>query len=479
MREDALYLGLDQGGSSSKALLLEGNGQVYWQDMVAVNTIHRPEPDGEAVEHDPQEILESLFQLVRAAKRSAAGKEILGCGLSLQRSGVLAWQGGDKDLGATLCNIRTWRDSRNKNSIENLKIDTDNVKAISGLPLAYHFAASKIAELQKLYPTARVGTMDSWLINALGGRAEFWTEESHACRSQLYSLQDRAWSEDLCRIFNVDLKRRPQIQPSFGEFGNVAGIRISAILGDQQAALFGLDTRHPIINLGTLGQIIVPQSLRDFVVTDQGKSPRIVRGYNTGVSYSDGESGVAYQVEASINCCGSVLDQCAPKELAAELKYEDITDPKGVIFYPSLNTGSPDWTVGLSTWQEDLIAGTPKYNRALLENVAFWIALNLRNLKAEGVLAADTKFIYVLGGGSKSDYLVQAIASVSGMELRRLKEHQGSAFGAATGAFFAANNKFPELKLTEQYQAFNPIPGAILDRERTWNLLYAKAMGRG
>jgi glycerol kinase len=478
MQEDGLYLGLDQGGSSTKGLLLEGNGQVYWEDVVPISTISRAELDGESVEHDPREILESFRKLIIAAKKSAAGKEIKSCGLSLQRSGVLAWKGEGSDLGEPISNIRTWRDSRNKNYIENLKAHADKVKELSGLPLAYHFAASKIAELQKIYPAARVGTMDAWLINALGGRSEFLTEESHACRSQLYSLRERVWSEELCRVFDVDKNRLPQIKTTFSDFGAVCGIPISSILGDQQAALFGLNTSQPILNLGTLGQIIVPHSLRDLVVAPSKQYPRIVRGYNTGVTCSRGASEVDYQIEASINCCGSVLEQCAPKE-GSDFRYGDIPDQDGVVFYPSQNTGSPDWTVGLATRQEDLIVGTPKYNRALLENVAFWISLNFRNLRAEGVLEADTKFFYALGGGSQSDYLVQSIATVTGMEVRRLKQFHGSAYGAGIGAFFAENRVFPSLKLTEEYQSFTPHSGAILDRERTWNLLYAKAMGRG
>jgi len=461
MADKNLYLGIDQGGSSSKGVLLEENGQVYWEESIPIQTFSA---DG-AIEHDAEEIKESVRELIRLAKAAAGVHGIKSLGLSVQRSGVLAWESrksGESKSPKALTKVRTWRDSRTKDFIESLRDKEERIKKISGLPLTYHFAAAKIGILQKEFPNAQVGTLDSWLLASLCEQENFLTEESHAARTQLFGLQDRAWSLELCKIFGVDASRLAKVQYSSTKWGAIEGIPVTGVIGDQQAALFGLQVKEPIINVGTLGQIICNLNERT----------NFFKGYNTAITWSDEKGKVRYQLEASINCCGEILNLV--RDNTDEL--HEIKEAGGIYFFPGINTGSPDWRVDLMPTKEGANSETPLINRALLENVAFWFALNLRNLVKLGAIQSLLSPIYILGGGSNINYLVQAIATTSGFELRRLRQFHGSAYGAAALGFYGINGRFIEGALTESYDSFKPEPGEINLREKRWLELYTQAL---
>lgn len=461
MVDKNLYLGIDQGGSSSKGVLLEENGQVYWEGSIPIQTFSE---DG-IVEHDPIEIRDSVLELIAGAKSAAGFRQIKSIGLSIQRSGVLAWelksQRGAKSIKA-LTKVRTWRDSRTKDVIETLREKEEQIKNISGLPLTYHFAAAKLGFLQREFPESYVGTLDSWLLASLCDQPDFLTEESHAARTQLFGLKDRAWSAELCKLFGVELGRLAKVKYSVANWGYIEGIPVRGVIGDQQAALFGLQVTEPIINLGTLGQIIC----------NLDEHPQFLKGYNSAITWSDEKGKARYQLEASINCCGEILNLVAGQTEGLE----KIKEAGGVYFYPGTNTGSPDWRVDLVPTKEGADPETPLINRALLENVAFWVALNLRNLVKSGVMKSLSSPIYILGGGSNINYLVQAISSTSGSELRRLRHFHGSAYGAAALGFYATNRRFVSSTLTEEHDLFKPERGAINLREKRWLELYTQAL---
>ncbi len=458
------YLGIDQGGSSTKAVILDQNGQVIWSDLIEIQTLHGAGPTDIIFEHDSIEVLNSVSNLIKRAKQEVGAERIRALGFSIQRSGVLAWEaqtGNDNGKFKSLSNIRTWRDARNKVAIEKLRSSEDLIKSTSGLPLTYHFAALKIAEFQKDFPKAEVGTIDTWLLANLLSDNPYITEEGHAARSQLYSLKTRSWDSNLCKLFGVNASRLAQIKPSLSGFGSIHDIPLAAVLGDQQAALFGLNVDDPVLNLGTVGQIIL----------SQGETFSLAKGYNTGVTYTTNKE-VHYQIEASINCCGLILDQV--REILNLNGIKNISDDPceklGVIFNASMNSGSPDWISDLPEISEGITRGTVEHAQALLENVAFWISLNFRTLKKLGYI--KNTLVYALGGGSQSDYLMQVLADAMGAEIRKVKNVQGSAYGAAAAAYLSVNKERLNSGLSSKFDSFSPNPSNINIRQNRWLEIY-------
>lgn len=460
-----LYLGIDQGGSSTKALLLDQNGQVQWQDSQQIRTITEADlaknsgaPENFIFEHDGVEIVESVKSLIHKAK-AVAGQKIKGLGLSIQRSGVLAWRAEAKQV-VPLTHVRSWRDARNQELIEQYRDRESNIKSISGLPLTYHFAALKIAQLQKKFPNALVGTLDSWILGNLLGLDKFLTERSHAARTQLYSLENNRWSEELCHIFGVEIARLPQIAESLESYGTIGDIDVIAVLGDQQAALFGINKDEPVLNLGTVGQIII----------NVGASPKFLSGYNTGITYSWGADR-QYQLEASVNCCGAILQEVQNIESAhgGAVNYSSLEGLKEVLFWSPISSGSPDWITGLPLINEGIVPGTLLYARALLDNLAFWINQNLVYLTECGIIKNQS--IYALGGGSQNNYLMQALSNLSGFKIIRLKSSQGSAFGAAAAAYASVNGALLNLN-GAGFDEFLPQASDIKCKWERWKKIY-------
>lgn len=452
-----LYLGLDQGGSGSKGVLVDSSGKIHWQDTVSIST---QELTGGKVEQSPEEILRSLEELIVKAKNHAGAGSITGAGLSIQRSGVLAW---DK-LGKPSTPLLTWRDARVMETVEKLRSKEKEISQISGLPLSYNFAAAKIALLQKEYPNLRVGTLNSWLVSTLTETSDFITEESHAARSQLYSIPERKWSEALCQLFGVEIARLPEIKPSFSELGLIHNIPLVSVLGDQQAALFGITSDTPILNIGTLAQVIV--NLRN--------KPRYESGYNCGVTFSSPSGAIGFQMEASCNLSGATFEELRNRGIyKSELKQIDeiisnCMDEAGVIFYPYLNPGAPDWRTDLPTLLYDKINNSGEFTRALIENMAFWIALNIQELRSRGIIPVGQTALLAIGGGSEVRSLIRTISAAAGIEVRCLKNPQGSAFGGAAGAYYSLTGTHLPNDSSKNFDSIRVVDEEISERFRIW-----------
>jgi len=447
------YLGLDQGSGSTKALLIDSNGKEIFSDSIPVKTIqvNIGQTIGVA-EQDGVELFDSILELTHRAKQYAAKNNgvINSIGLSLQRSAVLAWS---KD-GTPISKVITWRDARVKDDIVNLKSEAETIYQETGLPLTYHYAAAKIALLQKIYPNVNgetfIGTLDTYFTYRISEGKLFITEESHASRSQLYSLQKRSWSKNLCKIFSVDIDRLPKIIPSFSEVGEqvgkLQGIDVLSIMGDQQAAFFGVNDRNnPVLNIGTVASLI---SLQGGQEEDQEGDPaKITDGYLTGVSWSQGQN-IEYQIEASINASGVTVDYLKEKhglingvnDINEILSSYLPTDNAAVAFftYPDkVSSGSPYWRNDLSNIYDKEPQNKIENVAALIENLAFWICYNFEQLKDRGSIPKNASFLTVAGGGSELQYLLRCITSVLKIPIRKVRNFQGSGYGAALVALIA------------------------------------------
>jgi len=479
VKDKAVFLGIDQGGSSSKAALIDSTGEVVWEMKIPVSVSFLSPT---RIEQDPQELLSSIEELIDQALsfvKKGSSLQLRGIGFAFQRSGVCAWR---RESGEAVSKFLPWRDLRTSEQIAQQGPTRDLLWDRASLPLSAHYAAGKVSLLQNQFsdPSICVGTLDSFILANLL-RGSFVTEDAMAHRTMLYALGKGNWDEQLCLSFGVDLKRLAKVVPSLGRFGVVGNVPILACLGDQQAGLYfhrqnGFGT---ILNLGTIASLLV----------DTGKIIQSAHGYITSIFYSsesDGQHSRTFLVEGTSNCCGRTFleleerFQVSPKSVDSFFK--DARGEVPVAFCPLAAISTPDWREDVP----DLITGwSDKSNiaslvRALIENIGFFILEDLENLQAAGVIARDLEVLPVSGGASNCRSLMQHLADCSGIKVVKVASSNATVCGAA----LAAKNVSAGLEIQTPencndrlfLEEFNPRNSNARDRYQPWKKLKASAL---
>ena len=247
-----VILALDQGTTSSRAILFDQAGEIVATEQREFRQIF---PQTGWVEHDPEEIWNTTQDVAHAAllKAKLKGTDVAAIGITNQRETTVLW---DRKTGKPLHNAIVWQDRRTANCCEELKRRglADQVQKTSGLVIDAYFSATKLRWLLENIPGARdraqrgelaFGTIDTWLLWKLTGGRVHATDVSNASRTMLMNLATGQWDDALLKIFDIPRELLPTIRPSSGLFGeSVSGILgaavpIAGIAGDQQAALFG------------------------------------------------------------------------------------------------------------------------------------------------------------------------------------------------------------------------------------------------
>lgn len=428
------YLGIDQGSSSTKGCLLDLEGYILKEFVVPVKAIVKA---GEELVQDPVELAESVRNVLSQA-RSFAGESdfrIEGLGLAFQRSGVTAWD----VRGNPLHGLISWSDTSTTAEISRLK-DPAEITSLSSLPVTAHYAGGKIQRLQHRFPHAFVGTLDSFVMRRLSNDPEsFVTEDTMAARTMLYAIEDAEWNDRLCAQFLVDKTRLATIRPSVHPHGDIDGVPVHAMLGDQQAALFGRMTPDgdPLLNLGTIASLLVPL----------GTSIETVPGFITSVLasrlYDDGKARV-FILEGVTNSCGALVSTltddlkivksfqelvhlCDPTIFPEEPRYATVFLPKG-------GTATPTWRYDTGAF----IEGWDGQNRVslvrgVLEHLGSSIVSQIKILEARGLIRKESP-LQVTGGLSALETLLQYIADASEFTLTVVGMREATARGAALAA---------------------------------------------
>lgn len=442
------FLGIDQGSSSTKAVLLDDRGQ----QLLELNAAVPPRiEDGRKVEQDPEGLLDSVLDVFARAKSWAEsnGITIKGAGLAVQRSGVIAWNAAD---GRIRHPMMTWADTRTQPIIQGFGRGAERISTMTGLPTIPHFAAGKIHTLQRqfLEPSVYVGTLDTFLIHRMSGKRLFVTEDTMAARTMLYALADRGWSEKLCRDFAVDAKRIPKIVPSLGLLFEREKVPFTACLGDQQAALIGRlgPRKKPLLNLGTIASL----------TKDTGFNPVQAPGLMTSVLLSrlvpNGFTReLRYLVELTSPVTGTVLLEplrrtwaTSSEELGrlCEASFAEHPDGRAIAYFVDHRAASPtnpEKMPNVTVCKEG--ATSQDRARALVENVGNIIVRMLEEFAEQKLLGEKYPAeIDVAGGGSELDYLCQYISDVSGHTLTRVAQREAGARGAALSAWMHATSEF-------------------------------------
>ena len=442
-----LVLVLDQGTTSSRALLVDRKGAVVASSRQMFEQIY-PKPGW--VEHDPMEILSSqLSALTGVLAYADMGPErIAGIGITNQRETTILW---DRETGRPLANAIVWQCRRTAEALEQLCEDPAIPRMITertGLVPDAYFSASKIAWLLGNIPGARewarqgrlaFGTVDSWLIYSLTGGSVHATDFTNASRTMLFNIHEGRWDEKLLGLFGIPVSLMPAVYPSAHDFGDVThpslpkGLRICGVAGDQQAALFGqrcFGVGEAKCTLGTGAFLLMHTggkacSSKNRLVTTIAASP-------------PGRPTPEYALEGSIFVAGAliewlkdglgVLDSVEESEELA-LKVEDTA---GVYVVPAFTgLGAPWWDPDARGTVVGLTRGAKKEHivRAALESLAYQSAdlitafgsdagIKLRALKADG-------------GASSNGFLMQFMADILGMPVVRPDNPESTGLGAA------------------------------------------------
>lgn len=434
------YLGIDQGSSSTKGVLLDASGQSVADFTVAVP----PRVEVErTVEQDAEGLLSSVVEVFLKTKQwaSAHDSKIVAAGLAVQRSGVLAWRAVD---GVPLHPMITWADTRTFPIIQSFGSYAERISEVTGLPTIPNFAAGKIQLLQRkfLEPSVKVGTLESFILYRLSGRNLFVTEETMAARTMLYPIVTGGWSDRLCRDFKVDQSRLAPIRPSLAPHTTFEEIPVVAVLGDQQSAVLGRPgtSGYALLNLGTIASLVVETGER---ITQR-------KGLMTSVLFSREDSVTKeihkeYMVEITSAITGTVLMEplrrgwCTDSselQIMCASSYDE--RPEGISTAYFVNhRASPPWYPARTPNALFCRPGATVADRvrAIVENVGNLIVRMIEEFQDKGLLGPDANNeIVVTGGGSELDYLLQYISDVSGRMLHRMPTREATARGAAIAA---------------------------------------------
>ena len=436
------FLSIDQGTTSTRSILFEQSGNIKSSHQVEFNQIF---PDNISVEHDAIEILETVKTCIRNVTKDIDVKSIKSVGITNQRETTVAWS---KTTGMPLYNAIVWQDTRTQDICDELVADKDLSVYFdkTGLPVATYFSLSKILWLirnvpdikKTLYTDVCFGTIDSWLIYNLTGN--YYTDVTNASRTLLYDLYKMEWSSDLLNKLNIPINSLPEVKPSFSNFGElneiIPGVPVTAILGDQQAALFGQ-------NCTKKGDIKNTYGTGCFALTNTGNN--IVNSDNgllTTIAYQKEGEDAMYALEGSVPIAGAAV-QWLRDNLNIIDKSEDIEslamlekDNGDVYFVPAFSgLFSPHWdeTARGSLFGLTRFSNKSHMARAVLESVAFQTYELIESMEID----LDTKFenLKVDGGMVDNNLLMQFQSDILGKSILSQEINEITALGVGVASY--------------------------------------------
>ncbi len=441
----AVILALDQGTTSSRAILFDHAGRIV---KVAQKEFRQIYPQAGWVEHDPAEIWESqrsvALEAVKAA--GASSKDIAAIGITNQRETTVVW---DRKTGQPIYNAIVWQDRRTAGFCDQMKSQgyEQLVQQKTGLVIDAYFSGSKVRWILDNVPGARdraqkgelaFGTVDTWLLWKLSGGALHVTDPSNASRTMLFNIHSGQWDDELLRILNVPRQILPQVRSSSEVYGEAeaslfgARIPIAGIAGDQQAALFGQTCFSRGLAKNTFGTgCFMLMNVGEQAVPSKHK-------LLTTVAWKAGAAKTQYALEGSVFIGGAVVqwlrDGLGIIKSSADVEKlaASVPDSGGVYLVPAFaGLGAPHWDQYARGTITGLTRGTTAahFARAALEGIAFQVAdvLDLMQ-KDSGINIAELR---VDGGAAGNNLLMQFQADILGAPVVRPKVTETTALGAA------------------------------------------------
>lgn len=441
--EQKYILALDQGTSSSRAIVFDHEGRICATAQKEFPQ-HFPKPGW--VEHDPKDIWSSEASVIAEAITSMGinGLNIAGIGITNQRETTIVW---DAETGEPVYNAIVWQDRRTSEYCDSLKEQnlTGFIREKTGLIIDAYFSATKIRWILENVPGARAraeagklrfGTVDTWLLWNLTRGECHMTDVSNASRTMLFNIHTLNWDEDLMKLFGIPMSMLPEVHSSSEIYGYTKTtifahkVPVAGIAGDQQAALFGQMCTTP-------GSVKNTYGTGCFLLMNSGTKP-ITSSHNllTTIAWKIGDT-VNYALEGSIFVGGSVVqwlrDGLGIIKSSSEIESLAMTVPDngGVYFVPALTgLGAPYWDQYAKGTICGLTRGTTAAHiaRAALEGIAFETMDIVNAMEHDaGIKLAELK---VDGGASRNNLMMQFQADILGTKVIRPKVTETTAMGA-------------------------------------------------
>lgn len=490
--EQKYILALDQGTSSSRAIVFDHEGRICATAQKEFPQ-HFPKPGW--VEHDPKDIWSSEASVIAEAITSMGinGLNIAGIGITNQRETTIVW---DAETGEPVYNAIVWQDRRTSEYCDSLKEQnlTGFIREKTGLIIDAYFSATKIRWILENVPGARAraeagklrfGTVDTWLLWNLTRGECHMTDVSNASRTMLFNIHTLNWDEDLMKLFGIPMSMLPEVHSSSEIYGYTKTtifahkVPVAGIAGDQQAALFGQMCTTP-------GSVKNTYGTGCFLLMNSGTKP-ITSSHNllTTIAWKIGDT-VNYALEGSIFVGGSVVqwlrDSLGIIKSSSEIESLAMTVPDngGVYFVPALTgLGAPYWDQYAKGTICGLTRGTTAAHiaRAALEGIAFETMDIVNAMEHDaGIKLAELK---VDGGASRNNLMMQFQADILGTKVIRPKVTETTAMGACYLAGLATGYWDSLDDIKRQWNAdkvFEPLAPAekVLKLKEGW----ANAIGR-
>ena len=439
-------LALDQGTTSSRAIVFDENGRPRGSAQREFRQIF-PQPGW--VEHDPEEIWRSQLACARAALRRTGldASRLAAAGITNQRETTLVW---DRTSGQPVHNAIVWQDRRTAQLCERLRREGHEtaVRDKTGLMLDPYFSATKLAWILDSIPGVRIhaergelafGTVDTWLAWRLSGGRLHVTDPSNASRTLLWNIHTRDWDEDLLSLFNIPRSMLPEVRPSSCVFGHTdprllgAAVPIAGIAGDQQSALYGQACHSAGMAKNTYGTgcFLLLNTGAEVITSHSGL-------ITTAAAQVGRKSKPQYALEGSVFIGGAVVQWLRDglgllrKSSDVERLAAQVEDTGGVYLVPAFTgLGAPYWDPHARGTIVGITRGTsgPHLARAALEAIAYQSADVLDAMQRDANIRL--KELRVDGGAAANNTLMQFQCDLLGVPVVRPRVIETTALGAA------------------------------------------------
>ncbi|MBC1934837.1 glycerol kinase GlpK [Listeria grandensis] len=443
--EKKYILALDQGTTSSRAMIVDETGEIIGVEQKEFEQIF-PKPGW--VEHNANEIWASILAVIAGVllKTNISSKDIAGIGITNQRETTVVWE---KESGNPIYNAIVWQSRQTADICNQLKKDgyNDIVRDKTGLLIDAYFAGTKARWILDHVDGAQeraengellFGTIDTWLVWKLTGGKAHVTDYSNASRTLLYNIYDLQWDDELLEMLNIPKVMLPEVRQSSEVYGTTVPyhffgeeVPVAGIAGDQQAALFGQGCfeKGEAKNTYGTGCFLLMNTGDKAVKSDTGLLTTLAWGI-------DGK--VEYALEGSIFVAGSAIQwlrdgmRMLRHSGDSENYASRIESSDGVYVVPAfVGLGAPYWDSDVRGAVFGLTRGTEKeqFIRATLESLAYQTKDVLDAMEKDSGI--ELKLLHVDGGACANDFLMQFQADILNVPVERPENRETTVLGAA------------------------------------------------
>lgn len=442
---DKYILALDQGTTSSRAIIFDKEQNIYG---IAQKEFKQIYPKEGWVEHDPMEIWASQYGVLQEvlAKTNIEPEQIAAIGITNQRETAIVW---DKQTGEPIYNAIVWQCRRTADICEKLKSDGFDkyIKENTGLLIDAYFSATKVKWILDNVEGARekadkgdllFGTVDTWLLWKLTNGRVHVTDYTNASRTMLFNIRELNWDKKILEKLNIPISMLPEVKSSSEIYGyvNLGGkdnikVPIAGIAGDQQAALFGQAAfnKGDAKNTYGTGCFLLMNTGEELVESKNGLLTTIAIGLNGKVNYA---------LEGSVFMGGAIIqwlrDEMGMLTDAQDSEYfaKKVKNNGGVYIVPAfVGLGAPYWDMYARGSIFGLTRGSNKNHiiRAALESIAYQVKDLINAMEEDSGCKINT--LKVDGGASKNKLLMQFQSDITNIEVCKPIMTETTALGAA------------------------------------------------